>query len=227
MIITDPNLAPRLRLAEVLHKQLVTEGNRFVKSKNEFVLDFAFGKKVIRLSFNSSMGYISGVDCFIYLIFNDIEKDFKKVLPEYGGTNWTLCRSIYWESGWLCDEQSGAYTDQTINAVADKFFSELKPKIDAEFSKANNYHDLKALFLGQEQEGDLINWLRPEKRAILKLLLLKAGDPTLMDAVIAQERSRLNDYQGHDRDEVLSEAETAIAYLKAGDDIKLKTAKHL
>lgn len=225
IIRTDPNMAPKLRLAEILNTKFEKEGYRFLKSKNEFVFDFEYGKKVIRLSYNSSMGYISQVDCFIYFVFKDIESDFKKVIPEYGWTNWTLCRSVYWDSGWLCNEESGNYTDESINKVAQKFFNELMPKIDIEFSKANNYKDLKNLFLNKQDTDKLVDWLRPEKKAILRLILCKAFEPDSFSQYSKTEIDQIGRYKGQDKSEILAEIEKAINYLKSNEKLKTISAK--
>lgn len=226
LIHTDSELPPRLRFATVLQQHLEKEGYRFVKSKNEFVLDFEFGRKVISFSYVSTMGYIHSVDCFIYIIFKGIESDFKKMIPNYRWTNWTLCSQMHWVNSGLYDRKRERYSDEFINYMAQKFIRELKPKIDQEFSKVNNYLDLKEMFYS-DRETALIKCLRLEKQAILKLILVKAFSPDSLDVEFIKEKFHLENILKAGKESALFELETAYKFLVDIPKNKLKIAKFI
>ena len=77
IIKTDPNLKPSVRFEKVLLHTLEKEGYQHIKSKHEFVQGFEHGKRIISLTYNKSFGYISTVQYFIHIIFNDLEMAFK------------------------------------------------------------------------------------------------------------------------------------------------------
>ena len=214
-IKTNPEDKPSVRLSNVLLNKLEKEGYKFLKSKNEFVKDFGFGRKVFRLSYNSSFGYISDIECFVYITFTDIEKQFKKILPKFNWTNWTLCDNMDWECGWLCDTETGEYTDKNIHEIADSFFKTVKPKIDYFFNNVNDYSDLNKIYnTSPDGNKSFVRFLRIDKRIILALIIAKYIDKDNFREYKIRHKKEFREYLGSDQDEMAEDINQAILYLE-------------
>ncbi len=214
-IKTNPENKPSVRLSNVILNKLEKEEYRFLKSKNEFVKDFEFGRKVIRLSYNSSFGYISDIECFVYIVFTDVEKQFKKILPKFNWTNWTLCNNMDWECDWLCDTVTGEYTDKSIHPIASSFFNSVKPKIDLLFDNVNNYSDLNKIYnINPDENKSFVRFLRIDKKIINALIVAKHIDKDNFREYKIKLKKEFREYLGSDQDEMAEDIKKAILYLE-------------
>jgi len=201
---------------------LVKEGFKFLKSKNEFVQEFEFGKRIISISYNSSFGSIHTLQYFYKIIFDGLEKQFKKVYPNYGWTNWTIHYNLHWTDSWLCDRKSGEYTDKTINQVANEFFEQIKPQIDKLRDKFKNYESLNAEY-NKRPIGfsDYLTFYRIEKRIINGLILVKIFQPDQYEEFKTEYKNLFEQYKGNDKEELRFEIKQGIEYLDK-NEISLK-----
>ena len=135
---TDLKLAPKVRYCLVLLNQLKNEGYKYLKSKNEFVKGFELGEHRLSLQFVSTMGIIHSVGFHLKIIFSDLEREYKKVIQEDHG-NWTVALNLSYLNDYLCDEETGEYTDITINTAANSFFQEIYPKLNDAFISFGTY----------------------------------------------------------------------------------------
>jgi hypothetical protein len=212
---TNPSDRPSVRYSAILLNQLEREGYKFLKSKNEFVQEFEFGKRILRLSYDSSFGYIASIQYFYHIVFNDIEKNFKKIYPKYGWTNWTIHLNLHWTDGWLCDKETGQYTDITLNKVANDFFTQIKPQIDIAANTIKDYPSLQQVYNTKSAEHDeYLFGLRLEKRIINGLILVQNFEPAKLEFFIAKYIKLLDQYNGFDKDEVRKEVEEGITFLR-------------
>lgn len=226
IILTDPTLQPSERFEVVLFRRLEKEGFRYLKSKNEFVQGFEYGKRIITLSYNNSFGYISTVQYFIKIVFTDLEKAFKKVYPDYGWTDWTIHENLHWTDGSLYDNKSDNYTDKSINKLADEFFREIKPKVDLTFSKICDYQELNKVYNSNPLE--FITYLphsRLEKRIINGLLLIKSLEPANLKSKRDQYLTLLNKYKGNDKEDIRIEVEKGLIFMDENELIINTTPK--
>src|SRR4030095_7472699 len=169
---------PSQRFATILLSSLEKEGFAFSKSKNQFVQEFEFGKRIISLSFISTAGIISNIQVFYIIIFSELETHFKKIFPKYGWTNWTIACNLNWTKNWLYDRDYKGYTDKSINLVASEFFSEFKPEIDRLNNRFKDYNSLNSEY--NKEPIEFFNYLpstRIEKRIINGLILIKWFQP--------------------------------------------------
>jgi hypothetical protein len=223
IIRTDPNLKPSERFEKVLLDKLDKEGFKLLKSKHEFVQDFEHGKRIISLLYNNSYGYISTVQCFIKIIFSNLEKGFKKVYPDYGWTNWTIHENLLWTESSLYDNKTKGYCDQTINKVADEFFREIKPKIDSTFSKISDYQSLNKIYNSAPNEFiDYLPHSRLKKRIINGLILSKSVEPTSFETIKNSYLKLLDKYKGNDLEEIKNEVDYGLNFLNE-NEIKINT----
>ena len=188
------------------------EGFIFRKSKNEFVQEFEYGKRIISLSFISTAGIISSIQFSYIIIFNELEKHFKKIFPKYGWTNWTILRNINWTKNWLYDRDYKGYTDKSINLVASEFFEKIKPEID---SMRDRFKDYSSLHYEYDKEPidffDLAG--RIEKHIINGLILVKCFQPDDYERFKDACRALFEKYKGQDKEDLRSNIEIAINYL--------------
>ena len=223
IIRTDPNLKPSERFEKVLLDRLEKEGFKHLKSKHEFVQDFEYGKRIISLSYNNSIGYISTVQYFIKIIFTDLEKAFKKVYPDYGWTNWTIHENLHWTESSLYDDKTIGYSDQSINKLSDEFFFEIKPKIDLTFSKISDYQSLNETYNSNPNEFiDYLPHSRLEKRIINGLILSKSVEPSNFETIRINYLRLLDNYKGNDIDDIKNEVEYGLKFLNE-NEIKINT----
>jgi hypothetical protein len=223
IVLTDTNLKPSERFEKVLLRSLETEGYKHLRSKHEFVQDFEHGRRIISLSYNSSFGYISTVQYFIKIVFNDLEKSFKKVYPDYGWTNWTIHENLHWTESSLFDNNTNDYTDRSINKLADEFFREIKPKIDLTFSKIGDYQSLNKIYNSTPNEFfDYLPHSRLEKRIINGLILSKSFEPSNFESIRDNYMTLLNKYKGNDIEDIKMEVQQGLSYLNE-NEIKIKT----
>lgn len=221
-IKTDPNDKPKIRFEKVLFNRLEKEGYTYLKSKNEFVQNFNYGKRIIRLSYNSSFGLISSVQYFSVIIFTDLEKAFKKVFPKYGWTNWTIHSNHHWTDSWLCDSTTGEYTDKTINNLSNEFFIKIKPQIDKIFNEIEDYGSLEKIYNLNPRKYSEGQPPRLDKVIINGLILAKSITPEKYDWIKEQFLLRLDEYRGWDKVEVRKEIEYGLKKIEK-DDIKINT----
>lgn len=208
---TSPNDTPKIRFEKVLFEQLEKEGYKYVKSKNQFIQDFEFGKRIISLSYVNTSGLIHCVQYFSKIIFTDLEKAFKKVYPEYGWTNWTLHFNHHWTESWMCNPKTGKYTDKSINKLASEFFKKIKPEIDTIFSKNTDYKCLERTYNAKaDYFFDFLPSSRLEKRIINGLLLSKTFNHKNYDLIKDDYYSLIDKYKGNDLDKIRTEVENGI-----------------
>jgi hypothetical protein len=218
VVKTGSAFRPSERFAQVLSTVLEKEGYKFLKSKNEFVQEFEYGKRIISLYYPSSFGYISTVECFYKIIFTDLEKRFKKVFPQYGWTNWTIHYNLMGIDSWLCDKNIGEYTDETINKVAKEFFEKVKPQIDSLRDKFSDYRNLNAAYNKRPIEFfEYLPFGRIEKRIINGLILIKAFQPSQYEEFKTEYRKHFEKFKGDDKEELRIEIEQGIEYLDKND----------
>lgn len=223
IIKTDPSDKPRIRYEKVLFDSLENEGYKYLKSKSEFVQTFDFGKRIISLSYNSSFGYISAVQYSVKIIFTDLEKLFKKVYPNYGWTNWTIHQNLHWTESWLCDKDTGEYTDKTINNLAKEFFGEIKPKIDNTFSKICDYTSLNEEYNSKPNEFiDFLPSSRLEKRIINGLILIMNIEPANYQVTRTQYLQLLDKYKGNDIEDIRAKVDLGLKAID-NQELKIKT----
>jgi hypothetical protein len=223
IIRTDPNLKPSERFEKVLMDRLEQEGFKHLKSKHEFAQDFEYGKRIISLSYNNSFGYISTVQYFIKIIFSDLEKEFKKVYPDYGWTNWTIHENLHWTDSTLYDDKADGYTDTSINKLAEEFFQDIKPRIDSTFLEIDNYEKLNKVY--NKIPTEFIEYLphsRLEKRIINGLILTRTIEPKKFESLREQYSMLLDKYKGNDIDEIRKEVELGLTFLTE-NEVKINT----
>ncbi|UII26739.1 hypothetical protein LVD15_26165 [Fulvivirga maritima] len=214
IIPTDPTLKPSERFEKLLLHTLEKEGFRHLKSKHEFVQDFDYGKRIISLSYINSFGYISMVQYFIKIVFEDLEKAFKKVYPNYGWTNWTIHENLHWTQSSLYDETKNDYTDRSINKLAEEFFSEIKPKIDFTFSRINDYQTLNEIYNSKPDEFiEYLPMSRLEKRIINGLILARRFQPSNVESIRDKYLLLLGKYNGNDIEDIRAEVEDGLKFL--------------
>ena len=214
VVKTDSSFTPSERFAKVLSTVLEGEGFIFLKSKNEFVQEFEFGKRIISLHYNSTLGYIRSIQYFYKVIFTDVEKQFKKIFPDYSWADWTVHCNLMWTDSWLCDKDSGEYTDKTINKVANEFFEQIKPQIDQLRDKFQNYQSLNTEY--NKRPIDFFEYLpsgRIEKRIIIGLILIKSFQPNQYEEYKTEYLKHFERYKGDDKEELRFEIAQGIEYL--------------
>jgi hypothetical protein len=191
---------------------LEKEGFVFHKSKNEFVQEFEYGKRIISLSFISTAGIISNIQIYYKIIFTELENQFKKIFPKYGWTNWTVTCNLNWTKNWLYDRDYKRYTDKSINLVADEFFEKIKPQIDNLRDRFKDY-----LSLHSEYNKEPIDFFglagRIEKHIINGLILVKWHQPNDYERFKAAYHNHFESYKGQDKEDLKSQVETGINYL--------------
>jgi hypothetical protein len=219
IIKTDPTEKPSHRFEKVLFHQLEKEGYTYLKSKNEFSKDFQFGKQVIKLSYGNQIGYIYNIEFSAYIIFNELEKAFKKVFPNYAWTNWTIhTNNLPWPDNWLCDKKTGQYTDKSINIVSKEFFEKVKPQIDKLFEQVNTYEKLNKIY--NERPLQFIDYLptsRLEKRIINGLILARTFEPENFNELKKGYLNLIENYKGNDLEEIKAEVKLGLDYLDNND----------
>lgn len=224
IIQTDPSLKPSERFENVLLQTLEKEGFRHIKSKHEFVQDFEFGSRIISLSYNNSLGYISTVQYFIKIIFKDLEIAFKRIYPDYAWTNWTIHQNLHWTNSPLYDDKAKNYSDNSINKLADEFFLEIKPKIDLTFDNIKSYRNLNEVYNSAPDE--FIDYLPPsrlEKRIVNGLILTKHFDPASFESIRDKYFVLLNKYKGNDLEDIRSEVIKGLEFLN-NNEVKVNGA---
>ena len=225
LIITDSNDAPRIRFLKVIFSSMECEGYKFLKSQNSFVKNFDNGKKVIRFSFNNTMGYIGSLNCFVYIVFDEVEKIFKKILPDYGWTNWTLCNNMDWVSPPLYNDNTEEYTDESINNAANHFFKNIKPRIDEMFNSSNSNLDLHNIFnISPTKYNSYFRSLRVEKRIIHSLILTSIYEPNALEKTLEKHINSLNNYDKDELETIQNEISIAFKYL---ENNKIKITEHM
>ena len=188
------------------------EGFVFRKSKNEFLQEFEYGKRIISLFFISTAGIISNIQVHYIIIFTELEKHFKKILPKYGWTNWTVVCNLNWTKEWLYDRKHQGYTDESINKAAVEFFEKIKPEIDSLREKFKDYPSLYFEY-NKEPIGYLEYFPRIEKRIINGLILAKWFQPNDYERLKTEYHKLFENYKGQDKEEVKMELETGFDYL--------------
>jgi hypothetical protein len=218
IIKTDPTDKPSNRYEKVLFHYLEKEGYKYLKSKNEFIKDFQFGKQIINLQYSSQIGYIYNVEYYAHIIFNDLEKAFKKVYPKYGWTNWTIHSHLPWTESWLCDKETGEYSDKTINIVSKEFLEKVKPQIDNLFEKINTYEKLNKIYNTRPIHFiDYVPISRLEKRIINGLILANTIEPENYNEIKNEYLMLIEKYKGNDIEDIKAEIKIGLDYLDNND----------
>jgi len=218
IIKTDPTERPSKRFEQVIFSNLEKEGYKYLKSKNEFSKDFQFGNQIIKISYNSQIGYIYNVEYFVHIIFNDLEKAFKKVYPKYSWTNWTIHSHLPGTKNWLCDKKTGEYTDKTINNVSKEFLEKVKPEIDMLFEQTNTYEKLNNIYNSRPIKFiDLIPTSRLEKRIINGLILAKTFESHNYSEIKKEYLNLIEQYKGNDKEDIKAEIKIGLDYLENND----------
>jgi hypothetical protein len=219
IIKTDSSLKPGIRYEQILFHHLATEGYRYLKSKNEFARDFQYGKQIIRIFYSAQQSYIYNVEYSARIIFHDLEKAFKKVYPHYGWTNWTIHLNLHHETeNWLCDKETGEYTDESLNKVSNEFIKKIKPQIDTLFNEIDNYPKLNSVYnLRPLKFFDYLPIARLEKRIINGLILVRSFAPAIYDEIKNEYLNLLEKYKGDDATELEAEILTGLEYLEKND----------
>lgn len=200
----------------MIEDKLSKDGFVYKNKKNEFSQNFPFGKRTISMSFISTLGLIQSVQFFYHSTFNDLEREFKKVLPNFKWTNWTINYNLHWTYVPLYDERTGKYSDKSLNKAAQSFFQELKPKIDELNNRFDNYDNLFIEYTNKPNEFvDFINCI--EKRIINGLILVKAFSPESYESVKKEFISLLSMYNGPDKEESLQLIKEGIEYLDSNE----------
>lgn len=167
---TNSDLPPRIRFLEILNYNLISENFRLIKSSNAFKRELSFGEQVIRLSFISSMGAIHDIQTVHTIKFMEFENIFRKVFKKYSWKEWTCIYHVYSDEIWLCTEDTFAYSDESLNQAAMKFFDSIKPQIDSKIN--SNY--LEELYLELINfSNPYLSYLRIERRVLLSIWLAK------------------------------------------------------
>jgi len=214
LIPTDPGDKPSVRFEKVLFHHLEKEGYSYLKSKNEFTQDFELGRRIISLHYTNDAGYISSVQYFVKIIFYDLEKAFKKIYPKYGWANWTVHLNLHWTDGWLCDKETGEYTDKTINSLALEFFATIKPQADRLFTEISNYESLHKLYNSRPLHFfDYLPTSRLEKRIVNGLILTKTFEPESYDEIKREYLTLLDKYKGNDVEDLKAEIHSGLVHL--------------
>lgn len=223
VIKTNPKDRPSVRYAEVLKPTLEPLGYKFLKSKNEFVQEFEFGRRILSISYNNSFGYIASVDYSFRIVFTELEKLFKKVYPSYGWTNWTVLLDLECSKSWLCDDRSGNYSDKTINQVAKEFKSDTLPQIEEASIRFADYHSLHQEYNSQPSaHTDILPSNRLEKRIVNGLILVKNFEPYNYYRFEKDYATLLENYKEYDKEDLKMEVQQGLAYLSQ-NEMKLKT----
>lgn len=203
-IKTDPNLKPTLRFLNILDHNLHNENYRLVKSNNAFKRDLDFGQQVIRFSFISTMGAIHGIETVHTIKINDFEKVFRKVFKKYSWKEWTCFYHVYGNETWLCNEETFAYSDETLNEGAKEFFNTIKPQIDTKIN--SNYLDELYLELTDFTKQHL-SFIRIERRVLLSIWLAKKRNDSRLAEIKTNSLELFkasNEWYKSDLEEVLS-----------------------
>ena len=223
LIKTNPNERPKIRFEKVLLHFLQEENYKYLKSKNEFVQDFEFGKRIIKLSYNNSIGYISSVQFFSHIIFINIEEKFSSIFPNYQWTNWTIHYNHHWTENWLCDKKTGKYTDKSINKSSREFFQKIKPEIDKLHFKVKNYQDLDFIYNKTPSEFfDFLPSSRLEKRVINGLILTNTLKKENFNQVKNEYYRLLEKYKGGDKEVIHEEINFGIEKIE-NENIQIRT----
>jgi hypothetical protein len=168
IIKTDPGLSPSFRFSVILNHHF--NDFKFLKSANSLVKDFEYGRQEINLSFITTMGFIHSVQCFIKIIFKDLEKKSKKLLPDYSWTNWTISVNLGYSNDYLYEERTGKYTDKSLNNAASLYIKQFKDKALEIFSNYKDYNALETA-LNANPERIFEHCVREDKRIINGLIL--------------------------------------------------------
>lgn len=212
---TNPDGKPSARFEAVVNSRLENEGYKYLKSKSEFVQPFKYGKRILALHYNNSFGYVSNVECFVHIVFADLEKKFKKVYPKYGWTNWTIHENLHWTENSLYDDRKEAYTDKSINTAADEFFQSIKPAADNIFESIDTYEKLHAIYNADPSTFiDYVPSIRPEKRIINGLILARNFAPERYTIIKSQYGELIDKYKGSDAPKVRVEVEEGLIKLE-------------
>lgn len=216
MLKTDSSEKPSQRFATILLSSLEKEGFVFHKSKNEFVQEFEYGKRIMSLSFISTAGIISNIQVYYIIIFTELEKQFKKIFPKYGWTNWTITCNLNWTKNWLYDKDSKGYTDKSINLAASEFFEKIIPQIDSMRDRFKDYSSLNSEY--NKEPIDFFDLAgRIEKHIINGLILVKWFQPDDYERPKAAYRKHFESYNGQDKEEVRLKIEHGINYLDTNE----------
>ena len=192
------------------------EGFVFRKSKNEFVQEFEYGKRIISLFFISTAGIISNIQVHYIIIFTELEKQFKKIFPKYGWTNWTITCNLNWTKNWLYDRDYKGYTVKSINLVASEFFEKIKPGIDSIRDRFKDYSCLHSEYNKEPIEFfDLAG--RIEKHIINGLILVKWFQPDDYERFKTAYTKHFENYKGQDKEDLRLEVEKGINYLDTNE----------
>jgi len=159
----------------ILSEQLSKDG--FTLKQKKFEKLFEHGKQVIDLSFTSRVGFIHGVEFYYHIIFDNVEKIFKKLFGKHW-TNWTVHEQIGNIFQYLYDESTGSYTDKTLNEAAILFFRDIYPKVDLLNSRFKTYEQLNLEYNQfPSRTIDIVPSNRFERRILMGLLLTKQFEP--------------------------------------------------
>ena len=179
MIVTDPTLKPSDRYCLILNEQLAKDG--FILKSRKFERPFRHGKQIIDPSFISTAGFIHGIDFSYHIIFEQIEKQFKKLFGKHW-TNWTVHDILKNTFDKLYEENSGVYTDMTLNKASITFFKDVYPKINLLNSRFDTYQKLNLEYNQFPSKSiDIVPSNRFERRILMGLLLTKILEPSKYD----------------------------------------------
>ena len=145
-----------------------------------------------------------------------MEKQFKKIFPKYGWTNWTVTCNLNWTKNWLYDRVYNGYTDKSINLVASEFFEKIKPQIDSLRERFKDYSGLHSEY--NKEPVDFFDLSgRIEKHIIHGLILVKWFQPNDYERFKTAYRKHFERYNGQDKEEVRLEVEEGINYLDTNE----------
>ena len=175
MTVTDPSLKPSDRYCLILSQQLAKDG--FILKSKKFERLFEHGKQVINFSFISTFGFIHGVEFYYNIIFDNAEKDFKKLFGKHW-TNWTVHNQVGTMFNYLYDERTNTYTDKSLNDAAIPFFKDIYSKIVSLTLRFKSYEQLNFEYNQYPSRIiDIVPSIRFERRILMGLLLTKQFEP--------------------------------------------------
>jgi hypothetical protein len=175
MIITDPSLKPSDRYYIILSKQLAEDG--FILKQKKFERPFEHGKQVIDISFISRAGLTYGVEIYYHIIFDKIEKTFKKLFGKHW-TDWTVHDQLGISFHALYDKTTDTYTDKSLNEAASIFLSTIYPKVALLNARFETYEQLNVEYNQfPSRTIDIVPSNRKERRILMGLLLTKQYEP--------------------------------------------------
>ena len=179
MIVTDSTIKPSDRYCLILNEALSKDW--FILKNKKFERSFKYGKQIIDPSFISTAGFIHGIDFSYHIIFEQVEKIFKKLFGKHW-TNWTVHKILKNTFDKLYDETLRIYTDKTLNESSNTFFKDVYPKIDQLNSRFDTYEKLNLEYNQFPSQGiDIVPSNRFERRILMGLLLTKLLEPSKYD----------------------------------------------